>query len=186
MKQVSVFLGLIAILFITSCRTFSPPASKEALENNKAYWFEYDATKRGAFVLAQTVEQAQNYRVKVISEPAPDVALQSVSEVLAKVTYEGVSAELKAKIAEEIIQLGGRTQAVLVLREALFRLSEVVLNKGMPDADVKAIFDGALKASEEIAKAEVEKQKTKQKEAELSIQKAQVELKQLELQLRNK
>jgi hypothetical protein len=101
-----------------------------------------------------------NPSVRVLAEQSPDAALGVVSEFVAKGSYSGITAEASAKVTETIAELGKRTQTVMVLREALYRLNELGMNNSqMSNADIKELYEKILATATDIAKADLEEAK---------------------------
>lgn len=147
--RIAVSIVAISILHVTSgCRTFTSPARSHDLQSG-IEWMDYDATRRGALILPTGAD------VRVLSEPAPDVAMATVADFTGKVSYQGASGEAAAKVTETIAELGKRTQTVMVLREALFRLNELqTYQKDLQPSDIKELYSKVLDTALEIAKAD--------------------------------
>jgi len=178
MRGSLVFIvGLLLIGISAGCSFFTPPASEEKLNSNQSYWFHYEAARRGGFLVVTDSNGKSN--VKMCAEPAPDVALARTADFIAKGTYQGATAEAQAKLSEQLAQLGGRTETVLILRESLFRLCELSINSGLTSTELKALYETvvdavvalattdltnaqatATKAATELKKAETERMKT--------------------------
>ena len=90
----------------------------------------------------------------ILSEPAPDTAVKASVDVGAKLSYEGVTAETQVKYATEVTQLAKRTVAVSVLRDALYKLSELRAAGGTIKPEEIALFQTILSTAENIALAE--------------------------------
>lgn len=164
----AVSLGLILLLGTSSGCTFSArPAIQEKLDANQAYWFHYEASRRGGFLVGA------DSKMKMCAEPAPDVALARTVELVGKGSYQGASAEAQAKLAEQLAQLGGRTQTVLILRESLFRLCELSINNPtFPPAELKGLYKEVLDAVVDLAEADVTNAQAAEKKADAALQNA--------------
>lgn len=83
---------------------------------------DYGAHRRGAYLLK--TEEGKNI---IVSEPSPDVANEITTSLgLSADTFAKLEkAELKADYANKVVDLANRGQALQVLRECLFRLSEM-------------------------------------------------------------
>ncbi|MHC4645488.1 MAG: hypothetical protein ACYTBJ_08295 [Planctomycetota bacterium] len=83
---------------------------------------DYGPDRRGSYILT-----SKDGKHVIVSEPSPDVAKQITSSLgLSAKTFgqlEGV--DFKAKYADEVVDLARRGQTLQVLRECLFRLSEM-------------------------------------------------------------
>ncbi len=87
------------------------------------FWAQYDATRRGSMLYVD-----KNQRVRMLSENPPDAAIQSITEISAKIKgLKGDVGEVEAafKAQKSIAELGKRTAAVNMLRDALYRLNEL-------------------------------------------------------------
>lgn len=126
----SIALAISVSLSIASCSVFEKSASieKKALyqNNNKEqgtlFWAQYDASKRGSMIF---VDPDNN--VRVLSENPPDVAMQTITELSTKIKGTGEVSEVEAilKTQQSVAELGKRTAAVNMLRDALYRLNEM-------------------------------------------------------------
>ncbi|MCX7092325.1 MAG: hypothetical protein NTY50_02570 [Methylobacter sp.] len=157
MKLVSLFelLGIISVVSVsTGCTTLTSPARNESLsETNKVYWFDYAAERRGGFLLPKPTSTSPT-AFSICAEPVPDVALEHTSEIAGSAKLpETVDAELKAKFANEVIQLAGRTQTILFLREAMYRLCEQGVNGNLAPGEVKELYNKVIDAAVLFSKA---------------------------------
>src|SRR5258706_14836988 len=107
MKQLCVSLSAMLALSATGCRSFTSPARAHRLADGVT-WVDYDATRRGGFILAKDGGQ------KMVSEPSPDVALRVVGDFIAKGSYKGISGDASTKVTESISRLRKPRQTVLV------------------------------------------------------------------------
>lgn len=164
MRGALVFIvGLLLIGTSVGCSFVTPPASEEKLNPNQSYWFHYEASRRGGFLVG--TDSTGKANVKMCAEPAPDVALARTAEFILKGAYQGVTGQAQAKLAEQLAQLGGRTETVLILRESLFRLCELSINSGLPASDLKELYKTVVDAvvslaQTDLTKAETERMKT--------------------------
>ena len=139
-----------------------------------AYLAKYDAQKRGALIYKD--DQGKVYTV---SEVQPDVAISSILELSNKLKKgEEFTAEQTLNITRTVAQLGERTEAVNILRDALHRLSEIRNNTSTIDPETKEIFKMILSTVKEIISTDKIK-------AEAQLVSKQKELQQL-LQLQNR
>ena len=169
MKQNIILVVLLtASLAATGCRTFTSPARHKPLgQSSKVEWMDFDASRRGGFLI-QT-----NTPFQLILEPAPDVAITSVAEFITKASVKDkFTAEQTTKITESLTSLGERTEAVMVLRESLFRLNLLAANGTVDKNDVTNLFSQILNVASKIADAEVNKQKTKEEQAKTDAKQA--------------
>lgn len=162
-------LVLLVLLIATSsgCTFFSRPASEEKLDANQAYWFHYEAARRGGFLVGA------DSKIKMCAEPAPDVALARTVELVGKGSYQGATGEAQAKLAEQLAQLGGRTQTVLILRESLFRLCELSINNSaLTPAELKGLYKDVIDAMVQLATADVTNAQAEEIKAKAALENA--------------
>lgn len=83
---------------------------------------DYGADRRGSYLL-----KTQNGRYVIVSEPSPDVSKEITTSLglSAETIGELAKPELKAAYANKVVDLASRSQTLQVLRESLFRLSEM-------------------------------------------------------------
>lgn len=158
MKLASLFqlLGILSVVSAsTGCTTLTSPARNESLsEANKVYWFDYAAERRGGFLLPKLPGSKSETGFAFCAEPVPDVALAHTSEITGSAKLpETVDAELKAKFANEVVQLAGRTQTILFLREAMYRLCEQGINGNLAPGEVKELYNKVIDAAVLFSKA---------------------------------
>lgn len=84
-------------------------------------WAHYDASKRSSVMYL-----SENGELRVLAENSPDVAYQTILDIGAKVKVtDEVDAETALKTQRSVAQLGKRTAAVNMLRDALYRINEI-------------------------------------------------------------
>ncbi|MCA9801329.1 MAG: hypothetical protein KC777_05055 [Cyanobacteria bacterium HKST-UBA02] len=141
-KALLCLLPALSLLFLSGCASLTSPARKHTLEPGGSYLVDYDATRRGAYILQK------DSGARVCAEPAPDVALESISRIIAELRLAQQNADGKAQIelSTKVVELAGRSQLVLILRESLYRLCEqdtiVLLAKSELASEQKAIVEG--------------------------------------------
>ncbi|WP_123906657.1 hypothetical protein [Chryseobacterium sp. MYb7] len=87
--------------------------------NGTFLWSYYDPTRRGS------VMYVKDGKIRVLAENSPDAAIQSITAITGKANVKGqVDAEFALNTQRTIAQLGKRTAAVNMLRDALYRLNE--------------------------------------------------------------
>lgn len=167
---------IFLILFITtiySCRS-SKSTLRELKYNNVNYQMSYDASRRGSILSFDSFG-----KMKILSEVQPDVAVTQTTELTSKLsaklkTGDSISAEQLTKITENLSELGERTAAVNMLRDALYRLEEHCINFPEKCSEDKywQRFDTVIKTITNI-----QKQISSQKKDEVA--KTKVELKKI-------
>lgn len=107
------------------------------------------------------VSQPANVRSSYIkgdllrAEPPPDAALQAVANATAKVsTKAGTEVEAGGSLQTSIVQLAGRTQVVLIARDAFTANCLLAMNKFIGAAEVQKNFERTLDVISTIARAD--------------------------------
>ncbi|CCQ89997.1 exported hypothetical protein [Nitrospina gracilis 3/211] len=159
MKRRTIVLFLL--VSTVGCAHFVDPARDHELETNKQYWLDYDASRRGTFFFK---DNAGNY--KTCAEPSPDVAYKLAEKLEAMGTYAGVEGKGKADFNQDVVNLAERTQMIMFLREALFRLCELSMNSNLKPDDHVKLYKDVLKAALNLAESEASKSQARLKEAE--------------------
>lgn len=144
----------LTLSVLAGCTTLTSPARNEFLtEKDKVYWFDYAAERRGAFLIPKSSSGSPS-AYSICAEPAPDVALKHTSELAASAKLPNtVDAELKTKFANDVVQLAGRTQTILFLREAMYRLCEQGINGNLQPNEVKDLYTKVIDAAVLFSKA---------------------------------
>ena len=90
--------------------------------NPSLFWAHYDATQRGSMLYI-----GSDKKVRILAENPPDAAIQSIVKIGAELKgVDGIGdAELAFETQKSIAELGKRTAAVNMLRDALYRLNEL-------------------------------------------------------------
>jgi hypothetical protein len=115
-----------------------------------SHWMTYDAARRGGLLL-------RGEGAKVLAEPAPDAiastAISFVAEAASKA--QQVDGKVDVEYTRTVAELAGRSQTVLVIREALYRLNELYLNGalGSNATEVGTLYRASLDAVVLLAKA---------------------------------
>jgi hypothetical protein len=134
---IATLCAVVALLGASGCAVLTPPAAIRDLGGG-IHWAQYQADRRGAVILP-----AGEHRV-VCAEPSPDVAMEATARLLLTVEYAGVTGSLSPELAARVVELAGRTQTVLILREALYRSCEQAAAGNLSPADVRAVYTDAL------------------------------------------
>lgn len=187
MKLSYLLMPLMTVfgLGMSGCASLTSPARSHALDLNasKSYWFDYDASRRGALLLPRNVNNKTDF--KVCSEPAPDIAFKTIAGFENKLDYKELGNETKAELTSDVIKLAERGQMVQFLRESLFRLCEISINSDIDAETLQKIYltilDTALRLESDKpfeidrAKLDVEIAKLKIQEEEKRTQYAALE-----------
>jgi hypothetical protein len=165
---IPIFCLVLALLF-TGCSNFTSPARKHKLDDNERYWLDYDASRRGAFVIAN------GDSFKTCAEPSPDVAYKLTEKLEASVNYKGVTAGGKGDFSQDVIKLAERTQMIMFLREALFRLCELSLNSNLDPKQYVALYKDVLDTYLNVTKADIKRAEVDKLKAESDRDKIKLE-----------
>lgn len=129
-------IAIIAIALAsmqTACSVFTPPSKMERINGPGTYWLDYSSDRRGAIVLSTTGE-TNTHSFKVCAEPAPDTS--SNFELQGTLKRESFG-EATTQAGQSVIILPGRNSNVLSLRESLYRLCELSVNRpDIPPSDI--------------------------------------------------
>lgn len=151
-------LTLAALLIMGGCRTFTPPAQTRAIHKNDnatVKLVSFEATRRAAYVVAN-----EDGTIRMAAEPPPDAALDAsvdatatLKAMLEKVELEG---KLSVKVVESIVNLTERTQAIVLMRDAMFRLAEMHVNGVINSDDYLTLYNKALAGAIALAAPDAE------------------------------
>jgi hypothetical protein len=140
---------------LTGCATLTPPARVHTIATApKPSWMDYDASRRGAYILPKDGSLA------VCAEPSPDVALSSVTNLVAQVELQNPNVNAQAQLAfsQSVVELTQRTESLNFLRESMYRMCEQAIDGNLSSAQIKDLYDTALKTSLALAEADLAKQ----------------------------
>lgn len=170
MKTPIFLLGIF--LLIISCNS----AAKISLlkDNNDAVFanhVSYDASRRGSLIFKNEKD-----KIVVISEPPPDVATKLATDLGAKVNVQdAVETEAYLSTSKAIAELGKRTAAVNMLRDALYKMSEMNLS-GTLDSTAERLFAKILTSVESMHKVEMEQAIKETQEAVAKVAEAEAKV----------
>ncbi len=147
--------AVLAFVFLTSCNSHRVGCKQlKKPEDKQGYHFNYDPSRRGGLVLYD-----KNGDLRVLAEVQPDAIVATASDLATKLagTIKGqeISIENALKITESISELGKRSVAGNILRDALYRLAEMTISKNSLSADQKEIFLKIMETATKIAEAEL-------------------------------
>lgn len=146
----SVFI-LLVLVFLFGCTPSTRKTSVLKLEQGTSV-VDYSTTQRGAYVRSDIETPG---RVLVCAEPPPDVAVGVTTDLTTKLNFsEVINPELKANIAEQIIDLAKREQALQIQREALYRLCELHANGVLENKQVVQMYQEVIDIVKLVALAE--------------------------------
>lgn len=163
-------------MVISACSAFYPPVNRGALEDGKSHWFVYDSNYRGAIVISGGGR-------KFCAEPSPDTAVTGNIDVKIDVDKASVvDASVGLSAASALTRLSERSQAILVLRESMYRLCEQSINGNMSDNDYLDAFKETLNAVKLIFKTELKIAEGEENRSKAELAEAMKNLNPTELQ----
>lgn len=153
-KTITLCLTALALIALSGCAALTPPARTHVLTPGAPYIVDYDASRRGAYILPA------DGSLKVCAEPSPDVALESITKIIAelKLADPNVDAKTQLEFQTKVVELAGRTQLVLVLRESLYRLCEQGLNGQLNSEQIASLYKQALDTVLKLAETDLAKE----------------------------
>lgn len=133
-KLTTSIIILVTTLILSSCGSINESRKVAGISKQKLFldgsgeiqptlfWAHYDATQRGSMLYV-----GRDKKVRVLAENPPDAAIQSIVKIGAELKgVKGIEdAELAFETQRNIAELGKRTAAVNMLRDALYRLNEL-------------------------------------------------------------
>jgi hypothetical protein len=154
MKLTNISLAAMLALTLSGCAALRSPASVSELNSSRTHYVDLDATRRGVIIVPADTP------VKICAEPAPDVAIESMAKIIAdiKTADPNIDAKTQAELSTKIVELAGRTQLVLVLRESLYRLCEQGLNGNLSNEQVARLYTQVLDTILKLAQTDLAKE----------------------------
>lgn len=151
----NLLLVMTLFLSLTCCRTLGSQGISAHNLGNGLYWFGYDMNSRGALLINRG-----NGKFYMCAEPAPDSALNMVASSLRELTLQGDKSGGKGqgKMEDTVnmtVQMANRTQTILFLREAMYRLCEQQANGMLDPNAVVTLYDKVVETSITLAEAQV-------------------------------
>lgn len=152
MENRIVWLFAPAFVFFGGCSVLTPPAQIKAIEGSGTYWINYDSDRRGAILNNSPAG------LKICAEPSPDTSKDADFDSRLK-QQEIIDASAKAGL--HTVVLPGRNSTVLALRESLYRLCELSINRpNVDDAKLIETYIEIVGAVTKYAEAEAENSKS--------------------------
>lgn len=113
---------------------------------------DYGPDRRGSYLI-----KTDEGKHIIVSEPAPDVGREITRSLglSAKTIGNLVDPNLKADYANKVVDLANRSQTLQVLRESLFRLSEMSASSDISDEQRMSLFSKVLDTVKVIAATEL-------------------------------
>ena len=148
-----------ALLTLSGCASFQPSTSVHALATNQPSFIDMDASRRGVLV----IPRADGRGFYSCSEPSPDVAVETVTRILAEIKLansSNIDAKTEMEFKTAIVNLSQRTQTLLFLRESLFRICEQSVNQNLSSEQVTSLYQLAITTALRLAEADLAKNQT--------------------------
>ncbi|MEQ3656266.1 MAG: hypothetical protein ABNH00_10420 [Dokdonia sp.] len=132
-----------------------------------AYIASYKADDRGSLLFVN------KDKATMLSEVQPDAVITSVMKFTNSLKLKDkIEADQLVEITEAVTSLGERTEAVNILRDALYRLAEMK-NSGDLDQITETLFCKIIESAETIALTDKLKNEAKKLNAEVALTKQQ-------------
>lgn len=163
-------IAALALVLLSGCANFHAPSARKELKPDQSYWMSYDASRRGAIIVAEGTH------VKTCAEPTPDVAMSFVNTLKGDYTLPGNTSAtgVDASFNATAMALAGRDNVVLLAREALFRICEGSINGTIAQADVRPLFENVFQQVTRIAEAQAHKAESDAQTARSQVQQLQL------------
>lgn len=111
----------------------------------------YPADLRAAYVMPLRT------KARICAEPAPDVALASITKQSGSIGAQGGGGQLgidtDSEVGANVVELAGRKQLVLLAREAMYRLCELSLT-GADPLEMLRLFERVIAFIEKLGEIE--------------------------------
>jgi DNA-binding transcriptional regulator YdaS (Cro superfamily) len=159
MKRALIALAsTAALLTLSGCASFQPSTSVHTLATNQPSFIDMDASRRGVVIIPRV---GGGY--VTCSEPSPDVALETVTRILAEAKTSGsanIDAKAEAEFRTAVVQLSRTATSLRFLREAMFRICEQSINQDLSAEQVTKLYELAILTSLKLAEADLAKNQT--------------------------
>lgn len=156
MKQTWILLFAIVLGTCSGCSHFDGADVHALSENSSASVVFFNPDSRATIAIPN---EAQHLKYKFCSEQASDVAFNKAMETAQKVSVStngvDIGAENAYQLANTAVLTAQKSQGVLFLREAMYRLCEMSLNNTLDKAELKNMWDGVLKTAQLVSKTEM-------------------------------
>jgi hypothetical protein len=179
MKASALLIFTITVFTLSSCYKHTSKITRIDKDEDSTgiYLVDYDAIRRGTIIIKDS-----GGNVRFVAEPPPDAAVQVANSFKNGLSAKGVSDSMSNQYNETINKLYERSTSVTVLRDALYRISEIKANIGKENIDSTTVqlFKEVLAVVKEIEinkgkaiEAQVNAIETKQQEIQLQKLKVQ-------------
>lgn len=191
MKKYAIFFLAIPCMLVAGCSshrmTRSSKLKPSKLKNNTHYIVPTDASLRSSIIWT---DDTGNFHY--LSEVSPDAMVTAVTNLTNSLSGKAldkadINGSQITQITQSVTELGKRTVAVSILRDALYRLEEYNMNdkvrqelKDTLSATYK-LFRMTLEVAQTIAQSELEAENAKK--AEVSVKEKEVENETIKLKI---
>ncbi len=174
MTSNGALLVLCAVAGVTLVGCGAPQRTGEIMDASKMANYSGMVTMPAELRSAYFAGPAKDAVLRYCAEPAPDTAAQAALKVATAIEASGKStsaAEGRGKVtgdveyAVTVLELAGRTQAVLLTRELAYRVCEAHINGALKVGEAKEMLSNVILVSTELAKAEHANAETKKVDA---------------------
>jgi hypothetical protein len=157
----AVLIGSSAIA--GGCSAFVTRIQSLPIDPGTSRVLNMNSDRRATYVLWHNDgDDPRNSRHVVVAEPPPDTALQKTVEAIGKLQVTAApggdvaSGQLGVGVVDrdQILSLTNRTQAVVILRDSLFRLSEARANGFIDKGEWIKLYGKVVDSAKSIAEAE--------------------------------
>lgn len=155
MKTISVLSFAAVALLFSGCAAVRAPVKVHPIATDKTSWVEVDATRRGVIMIPRP--DGKGYYV--CAEPAPDVALEHVSRILAEVKLNNPSIDAKTELEfrTAVVELSKKATTIYFLRESMYRICEASINQNLSAEQVLKLYEIAISTALKLAEADLAK-----------------------------
>ena len=147
--------------FLCGCQSIpSAPAILAPADGQKGYFVDFPAERRGAWNFITKIDGKETHHL--CTEPPTDVGLSTtqILSLAADLKKIDTSAKLDSSMASALVELKGRTPAVLALRDVMYRMCEARVSQGkLNDQDI-AIYKEIISVIRSFAMADLENAQT--------------------------
>jgi len=147
---------LLGALLLPGCAALQPSTSVHAVSSNQPTFIDMDASRRGVVI----IPRADGKGYQFCAEPSPDVALETVTKILAEAKTNGnanIDARAEAEFRTAVVQLSKTAVSIRFLRESLYRVCEQSVNQNLSADQVERLTTLAISTAMKLAEADVTK-----------------------------
>lgn len=155
MKRAFIALASTAALLLSGCAALQPSTFVHAVAASQPTFIDMDASRRGVFIIPRPSGGYQ-----FCAEPSPDVALETVTKILAEAKTSGnanIDAKAEAEFRTAVVQLSKTQVSIRFLRESLYRVCEQSVNQNLSADQVEKLTTLTISTAMKLAEADVAK-----------------------------